>query len=397
MIGKMTSAGSASLLVLLLAAGAAFACPPTKTWTTGPADDTGLVLAEGPAVTAERIAGPFEVPFSVGILPDGSFLVTERPGRLKHVKPGATSQDVTGVPAVLYVGHGGLLDVAIDTDFNTNGIVYLSYLQGSETQSTIRVMKARFDEQSETLADPQVIFESNPAPKHDQIGGRLALTGDGYLFVSLGDLWEGQRAQDLKDLRGSIVRIRTDGSIPPDNPFSLRADARPEIWSYGHRNPQGLAYDRVTGMLWSNEHGEQSGDEVNLIKRGGNYGWPLATYSMGYTGRPIAVNSEMPGTELPIHYWVPLSVAPSGLAVHTAQAPNTALWISTLAGQMVINLSVVGDCVASERHLLKERLGRIRDVRVDENGAVYVLTDGGEGTLYRLQPELEDVAGKTHL
>ena len=397
MIGKMTCASSASLLALFLAAGAAWACPPTKTWTTtGPADDAGLVLAEGPSVTAERIAGPFEVPFSVDLLPDGSFLVTERPGRLKHVKPGADSHEVTGVPAVLYLAHGGLLDVAVDPDFNSNGIVYLSYLQGNEKESTMRVMKARFDGQSETLVDGQVIFESNPAPKHDQIGGRLALAGDAYLFLSLGDLWEGERAQNLKDLRGSIVRIRTDGSIPDDNPFTLRSDARPEIWSYGHRNPQGLAYDRVTGMLWSHEHGAQGGDEVNLIKRGGNYGWPLATYSMDYSGRPIAVNSEMPGTELPIHYWVPLSVAPSGLAVYTAQAPDTTLWISTLAGQMVVNLTVVGDCVTSERHLLKERLGRIRDVRVDENGAVYILT--GDGTLYRLLLEPEDVvAGKTHL
>ena len=394
MIANKTGASVASLLSLSLLSGAAFACPPTKTWTTGPAEEAGVVLAEA-AVVAERIAGPFEVPFSVAVLPDGSFLVTERPGRLKHVKRGADSHEVTGVPAVLYLGHGGLLDVAVDPDFNTNGVVYLSYLQGDETQSTLRVMKAKFDEQSETLADAAVIFESNPAPKHDQIGGRIALTGDGYLFLSLGDLWEGDRAQDLKDLRGSIVRIRTDGSIPEDNPFRGRPDARPEIWSYGHRNPQGLAFDRVTGLLWSHEHGAQGGDELNLIRPGANYGWPIASYSMDYSGRSIAINSEMPGTQLPVHYWVLLSIAPSGLAVYTAQAPNTALWISTLAGQMVVNLSVAGECVASERHLLKERIGRIRDIRTDRNGTVYVLT--GDGTLYRLQAETEEVAGKAHL
>jgi len=306
----------------------AWACPPSKTWTTGPDDEAGFVLAEG-ALAAVRTAGPFEVPWSVALLPDGSFLVTERPGRLQHVRSNAETHEVAGIPSVLYVGHGGLLDVAVDPDFEENRFVYLSYLHGNEAASTIRVLRAKFDKDNGTLTDEEIVFEGSPGPRPEQIGGRLALTGDGYLFVSLGDRWDGPRAQDLSDTAGSIVRIRTDGTVPEDNPFRWAPGARPEIWSYGHRNPQGLAFDRATGQLWADEHGPQGGDELNLVVRGGNYGWPTATFGIDYQGHPIAVNSEQPGTELPVHYWVPLSVAPSSLTVRPSRPPRrsgSALW-----------------------------------------------------------------------
>jgi len=189
-----------------------------------------------------------------------------------------------------------------------------------EKASTIRVVRAKFDEDNELLTDAHVIFESSRDRPARQIGGRIALTGDGYLFLSLGDRQKPHRAQDLDNTEGSIIRIKTDGTVPADNPFVGVRDAWPEIWSYGHRNPQGLAYDRATGQLWSDEHGPQGGDELNLIHRGGNYGWPIATYGIDYTGAAIAVNSEQPGTELPMHYWVPLSIAPSSLAVETGPA-----------------------------------------------------------------------------
>jgi glucose/arabinose dehydrogenase len=361
----------------------AWACPPSNTWTTGPDDEAGFVLAEG-ALAAIRTAGPFEVPWSVGLLPDGSFLVTERPGRLQHVRVNADTIAVQGIPGVLYVGHGGLLDIAIDPAFEENRFVYLSYLQGEETASTIRVLRAKYDEDNDTLNDQAIIFEGSPGPRPEMLGGRLALTGDGYLFISLGDRWDGSRAQDLSDTAGSIVRIKTDGTVPEDNPFVATPGARPEIWSYGHRNPQGLAFDRATGQLWSDEHGPQGGDELNLVHRGGNYGWPVATFGVDYTGHPIAVNSEQPGTELPVHYWVPLSVAPSSLAVET-QPATTEIWVGALAGEMVVQLTLSDDCVLQEERLLKHQLGRIRDVRVDATGALYVLTDGGEGALYRVE------------
>jgi aldose sugar dehydrogenase len=212
----------------------------------------------------------------------------------------------------------------------------------------------------------------------------MALTGDGYLFLSLGDRWDTASAQDLSNTAGSIVRIKTDGSVPDDNPFRGTPGARPEIWSYGHRNPQGLAFDRATGELWSDEHGPQGGDELNLIVRGGNYGWPIATFGVDYSGRPIAVNSEQPGTELPVHYWVPFSIAPSSLAVET-QPSTTEIWIGALAGEMVVQLSLADNCVLREQRLLRYQLGRVRDVRIDPSGALYILTDGGEGMLYRVE------------
>ena len=370
----------------------ALACPPSNTWTTGSDQEAGFVLAEG-ELAAIRAAGPFEVPWSVALLPDGSFLVTERPGRLQHVRPNADTIAVQNMPAVLYKGHGGLLDIAVDPEFEANGLIYLSYLQGDETASVMRVMRAKFDTDSDALIETRILFEGTPGPRPEQIGGRLALTGDGYLFISLGDRWEGQRAQDLSDTAGSIVRIKTDGSIPDDNPFRNTQGARPEIWSYGHRNPQGLAFDRATGQLWSDEHGPQGGDELNLIRRGGNYGWPLATFGTGYEGQSIAVNSRQPGTELPVHYWVPLSIAPSSLAVET-QPVTTEIWMGALAGEMVVQLSLAGDCVVREQRLLRHQLGRIRDVRIDSSGKLYLLTDGGEGMLYRVElPHSEIMQG----
>ncbi len=393
MRGKGYAATFAALAALQIAAlpGLALGCPPSKTWTTGPDEEAGFALAEG-TVAAVRTAGPFQVPWSVALLPDGSFLVTERPGRLQHVRPGADTRQVSGTPPVLYIGHGGLLDIALDPAFAENGIIYLSFLQGEESASTVKVLRARFDAENARLVHQQVIFEGSTGPKPEMLGGRLALTGDGYLFLSLGDRWDGERAQDLSNTAGSIVRIKTDGSIPDDNPFVATPGARPEIWSYGHRNPQGLAYDRATGQLWSDEHGPQGGDELNLVVRGGNYGWPAATFGVDYSGRPIAINSEQPGTELPIHYWVPFSIAPSSLAVET-QPATTEIWVGALAGEMVVQLSLADNCVLTEQRLLRHQLGRVRDVRIDASGVLYVLTDGGEGALYRVELPHTEIAG----
>ena len=312
-------------VVALAAISAAFAaspvpdsplgCPPSKTLTINPARDAELVLAGGPALEPVQIAGPFDSPRSVAFLADGRFLVAERPGRLQLVTPGAPNREIAGVPAVLTLGHGGLIDLALDPEFAANGTIYFSYLQGDEAASTIRVMKARLDQHNDKLTDQKIIFESTPGVRHEQLGGRMALTADGYLFLSVGDRWAMEQAQSLADDLGAIVRIRTDGSIPDDNPFISTPGARPEIWSYGHRNPQGLAFDPVKRRLWSDEHGPQGGDELNLVVAGLNYGWPIITYGVDYSGRPIGTGNSQAGLEQPVRTWVPISIAPSGLAL----------------------------------------------------------------------------------
>jgi glucose/arabinose dehydrogenase len=373
-------------------------CPPAKTITIPPTGEPEVVLAEGPQLISERVAGPFDQPRSVGFLPDGSFLVTERTGRLLLVGAGGESRPIAGVPEVLTLGHGGLIDLALDPDHAVNSTIYFSYLVGEEQASRMRVMKAKLDDRNDTLTDQQVLFESTAGSRAEQIGGRLAVTPDGYLFLSLGDRWIGDPAQDLSNDEGKIIRIRTDGSIPESNPFRWRVGARPEIWSYGHRNPQGLAFDATRGELWSDEHGPRGGDELNLILPGRNYGWPLIGYGVDYSGRPVGDGmGARPGLQQPVHYWVPMSIAPSGLALEPGPA-NRIVWISTLAAETLVRLTLGDGCTISEEHFLEHRLGRLRDVRIDPSGVLYVLTDGPEGMLYRLNRGTgEDDKEKTHL
>jgi glucose/arabinose dehydrogenase len=373
-------------------------CPPAKTITVPPSGEAEIVLAEGPQLISERVAGPFAEPRAVGFLPDGSFLVTEKPGRLQLVGIGGETRAIAGVPEVLTVAHGGLIDLAVDPDYARNGTIYFSYLVGQENASKMRVMKAKLDERNETLTDQQVLFESTAGPRPEQIGGRLALSPDGYLFLTLGDRWSGDPAQDLSNDEGKIIRIRTDGSIPESNPFRWRVGARPEIWSYGHRNPQGLDFDAKRGELWSDEHGPRGGDELNLILPGRNYGWPLIGYGVDYSGRPVGDGKgARAGLEQPVHYWVPLSIAPSGLALEP-DPDNRIIWISTLAGETLVRLTLGDGCTVSEEHFLEHRLGRLRDVRIDPSGVLYVLTDGPEGMLYRLNRGTgEEDKEKTHL
>ncbi len=206
--------------------------------------------------------------------------------------------------------------MAVDPEFARTSIVYLSYTHGTVDASTVRILKGRLDLNRRILADQAVLFESDPsASANEQLGGRLAVTRDGYLFLSLGDRWEPGRAQDLSDHAGSFIRIRTDGSVPCTNPFVGVPSAKPEIWSYGHRNPQGLVADERTGQLWATEHGPPGGDELNLIQAGHNYGWPLVSHGRNYDGSPVgAGESTAPGVEAPLHVWVP-SIAPSGLTL----------------------------------------------------------------------------------
>ena len=371
-------------------------CPPGRTLTIPPSEDAELVLAGGPQVSSEQVAGPFDSPRSVGFLPEGWFLVAEKQGRLLLVRPDGEGVPISGAPGVMTEGHGGFIDLAVDPNYAVNDTIYLSYLVGTADSSTIRVMKAKLDDQNEALTDQQILFESTPGAKPEQLGGRIALTPDGYLFLSLGDRWAGDLAQDLTQDEGTIIRIRTDGSIPVDNPFRWLLGARPEIWSYGHRNPQGLAFDATRKELWSDEHGPQGGDELNLILPGHDYGWPVITYGTDYSGRPIGNGVAQTGLEQPVHYWVPTSIAPSGLALESDPS-HRIVWMSTLAAETLVRLTFGDGCTFSEDHFLEHRLGRLRDVRIDPSGVLYVLTDGPEGMLYRLDRGTEDNGEKTHL
>lgn len=334
--------------------------------------------------SAVEVAGPFEYPWSFAFLPDRSILVTERPGRLQLIAPGLTPREVTGLPPIFSSNHAGLLDVAIDPGFPENRIVYLSYAHESAAGFTMRVLRAKLDH-NRALIDHRIIFESHLAANSDtQLGGRIAVTDDGHLFLSLGDGWKAELAQDLSVHDGSIIRILTDGSIPEDNPFLSVARARPEVWSYGHRNPQGLAIDPETGLLWSHEHGPMGGDELNLIIGGRNYGWPIVTYGLDYSGKPIGEGTAKDGMQQPIHYWTP-AIAPSGLSIQNNK-DITIFWIGALAGQSLIRLEMQNGQIVHEQRFFKGEVGRIRDVRTDSGGALYFITDSPEGRLFRLEP-----------
>jgi aldose sugar dehydrogenase len=338
-------------------------------------------------VSIEEVAGPFEFPWSIAFLPDGSLLVTERVGRLQLIQFGLGPREVAGLPTILNHDHAGLLDIAVDPGFAENRIVYFSYVHGTKDLSCVRVLKARLNQQNLRLTEHQIIFDSTPAEITELFGGRMVITGDGHLFLTLGDRWKPERAQDLSNHGGKIVRIRTDGSIPQDNPFVLIPDARPEIWTYGHRNPQGLALDARTNHLWSHEHGPLGGDELNLIVAGRNYGWPVITHGLDYSGKPIGEGTAKEGMEQPTHFWTG-STAPSGLAVENKGA-ITVFWIGALAGRSLVRLEMEHGRIVREHRLLQNELGRIRDVRISPDGLVYLITDSYRGALYRLDPAVE--------
>jgi glucose/arabinose dehydrogenase len=249
------------------------------------------------------------------------------------------------------------------------------------------VLRARLGEGR--LEDPEVIFTALPlvsSSKH--FGSRLAFGPQGHLFITVGERGQDDRAQDLADLNGSVIRLRPDGSVPEDNPFVGRADARPEIFSYGHRNPQGMAVHPETGDVWTHEHGPRGGDEVNLIRPGVNYGWPVITHGISYAGFPIGEGEAKPGMAQPLHYWVP-SIAPSGMAFYTGDAfPEWRgdLFVGALVQKHLARLELDGERVVAEERLLERAIGRIRDVETGPDGFLYLLTDEADGELYRLEP-----------
>jgi aldose sugar dehydrogenase len=357
--------------------------------------------AKAPARTTKQ---PFKVetfakglvyPWGLAFLPDGRLIVTERPGRLRLIgKDGKLSPPVHGVPHVQAAGQGGLLDVALSPDFATSKLIFLSYAEpreGGGSGTTVARAKLEANGESQRLDDVNVIFRQQPeAVGGVHFGSRLVFARDGNLFVTLGERGQRDKAQDLGTHYGKVVRIRPDGSVPPDNPFVKQNGARPEIWSYGHRNMQGAALHPVTGKLWTVEHGARGGDEINIPLAGKNYGWPVITYGRDYTGLKIGEGTAKAGLEQPVYYWDP-SIAPSGMAFYTGDRfPEWkgSLFVGALRGQALHRLVLDGDKVVGEEVMLADVGERIRTVLAGPDGALWLLTDSPQGRVLRVVPAL---------
>ena len=362
----------------------------------------GLLASSLTAVAAELRAVPvargLTQPWALAFLPDGRMLVTERVGRMVIVGPdGRASDPLSGLLPVDFTGQCGLLDVAVDPRFADNRLVYWTYAEPGEGGNGVAVARGRLE--GNRLEAVQVIFRQLPKVRSSlHCGSRLAFARDGRLFVGLGDRFSRKDDAQLPENHlGKIVRLETDGQVPSDNPFAGsasgagpgRAGARPEVYSLGHRNIQGLAVHPGTGELWQTEHGPQGGDELNVVEAGRNYGWPLVTYGRNYgTGTRIGEEGPKAGFEQPLRHWVPVSIAPSGMAFLTSERYpgwSGSLFIGMLRGQGLVRLVLDGRRVVSEERLLTTLGARIRDVRQGPDGFLYVVTDGVEGRVLRLE------------
>ncbi|MGH1487198.1 MAG: PQQ-dependent sugar dehydrogenase [Cellvibrionaceae bacterium] len=326
------------------------------------------------------ITNGLQQPWGFTKLPDGRFLVTEKSGQLRLVDQQGNISNGISVPGVDVVGQGGLLDVVLHPDFSENNIIYLSYaagnrLQGHNTEVVRAVLKDK------KLSDIKKIFVALPKVKGGRhFGSRLVFDREGFLYISLGDRGRRSESQNLKSHIGSIIRLHDDGKIPEDNPFIGIAGAKPEIYSYGHRNVQGMTVHPQTGQVWAHEHGPQGGDEVNLIEKGRNYGWPIITYGAEYgSGLKIGEGNKKAGMTQPAHYWDP-SIAPSGMAFF-----NDQLWVGALKYQLLASLTLKKQLVLKEDRFFAGEFGRIRDVKSFE-GALYIITDSQQGQLIRITP-----------
>jgi glucose/arabinose dehydrogenase len=346
-------------------------------------------------IRVETIASGLDHPWGIAFLPDGSALVTERPGQLRRLSPdGALSEPLVGVPEADARDQGGLLDVALDPAFADNRLVYLSFSEpGPERTNSTAVARGRLSDDSTALEGVEVIFSQQPKlPSTKHFGSRLVFDGEGHLFVTLGERSEEQfrgQAQDLDSHLGKIVRINPDGSVPEDNPFVGQEGALPEIWSYGHRNIQAAAINPETGALWEIEHGPRGGDELNIPESGKNYGWPEVSFGVNYSGTPVGTGqSDAPGFEDPIYQWTPV-IAPSGMTFYTGEAfPEWQgdLFVGGLASTALVRLELDGNSVAHEERILDDAGRRIRDVVEGPEGTLYLLVDADNGELLRISP-----------
>lgn len=352
--------------------------------------------AVDPQVT--ELQDKLDHPWSMAFLPDNQgLLITERSGQLRVWKEGkGLSAPITGVPEVYNSGQGGLLEVLLAPDFATSRKIYLTFAEAEQGSGKSKAGTAlgggRLTADNRSIENFHVIFRQEPKLSvGNHFGGKLAFDKQGNLFMTLGENNQRPTAQELNKLQGKVVRLTPEGKPVADNPFINNANARPEIWSYGHRNPQGLALNPWTGVMWENEHGPRGGDEINIPQAGKNYGWPLATWGINYSGLPIpeAKGGKVAGTEQPIHYWE-RSPGVSGMAFYNSDrfpVWKHSLFIGALAQENLIHLKLDGNKIVSEERWLGDRKERIRDVRVGPDGYVYLLTDDSDGKLLRLQPQ----------
>ncbi|HKK65524.1 MAG TPA: PQQ-dependent sugar dehydrogenase [Clostridia bacterium] len=334
----------------------------------------------------ERVVGGLEHPWAMDFLPNGDILISERPGRMLRLS-GGELMNVVGLPDIYSTGQGGLLDIAVHPDFQDNKFIYFTYSASGVGGAGTVLYRARLE--GDRLRDGEQLYQLPRFTRTNvHFGSRLVFAPDGTLYMSIGERGERQRAQQLTDAAGSTLRLNPDGSIPGDNPFVNRDNALPEIYSYGHRNAQGMAVHPDTGRIWQHEHGPRGGDEVNIIKAGANYGWPRVSFGEEYRGGSIGTGSDAPGIEAPLIHWTP-SIAPSGMSFYTGnlfQEWQGDLFVGALAGQHLRRLELEGKRVVDQEVLLQGRIGRIRDVKVGPEGYLWLLTDEQNGSLYRLKP-----------
>ena len=357
------------------------------------AEDNQEVKSEQADFRITTITQDLDHPWSVAFLPDGDYLVSERRGKLWRIKPDGQKIEITGIPAIYHDGQGGLLDVMPEPHFKDGGWLYFSYAAAADDDENIantEVARAQLNLTQNRLTNTQVIFKAMPKVEGDNHwGSRLLMTKDNYLFITLGERFDyKEEAQNPANHLGSIVRLMPDGRVPDENPFVGQDDKKPEIYSYGHRNAQGMALNPQTNEIWIHEHGPKGGDEINVLKPGANYGWPAVTFGISYWGTEISDKTTAPGMEDPILQWTP-SIAPSGMAFYTGNKfPEwkNDLFVGALAHKHLRRLELDGHEVTGQEELLKDRGERIRDVREGPDGYLYILTDEDNGSLLRLEP-----------
>jgi len=345
-------------------------------------------------IRVATVAQALEHPWGLAFLPDGTMLVTERPGRLRLVSPdGTVSDPIRGVPEVVAKDQGGLLDVAIAPDFATSRLVYLTFSEpGAGRTNSTAVFRGALSVDNAEIGGGQVVFSQRPKVESTRHFGSRLVFHDGYLFVGLGERSDQEfrgQAQDLDSHLGKVVRIFPDGSVPDDNPFVGQPGALPEIWSYGHRNIQAMAINPETGQLWEIEHGPRGGDELNIVQPGANYGWPLVSYGINYWGTPVGTGeATMEGVTDPIYQWTPV-IAPSGMIFYQGDAfPEWRgdLFVGGLASTALVRLELDGERVVGEERIIDDFGLRIRDVAEGPDGALYLLTDHSDGAVLRISP-----------
>jgi glucose/arabinose dehydrogenase len=349
-----------------------------------------FVQSEKQRFRVVRLTSGLEHPWSMAFLPDGRLLITEREGRLRWVGPDFKlhPSPIEGLPEIVAQGQGGLFDVVLHPDYARNGWIYWAY--NAPGPGGWGTALARGQLQGQRMTGVQVLFSMTPKTRSGHhFGGRIVFDRQGMVYLMLGDRGEKERAQLPGDHAGSVIRLHDDGRVPADNPFVGQPGVRPEKWTLGNRNIQGAALHPQTGLLWTHEHGPQGGDEINVMRAGRNYGWPVITHGVNYgIGTAIGEGKSKPGMEQPLHVWSP-SVAPSGMAfVGGDKFPNWRgnLLVGALRGQMLLRLELSEERVIREERLLQGQIGRIRDVRTGPDGLIYLLTDDAAGALFRLEP-----------